>query len=345
MLARRMKYTLAGAVALSGLTVWTPTFSQTPTDACPERPYLYVRHEENTADYADPSCRRDALDRLRYIDLDPFTLSVGGEVRLRFERLDPGLYANPAGDAFSLSDGAFFSRAYLFGELDWQERARLFVTLRASDVDGADGTPRTVDEGGVDLQEAFIEIGARDVFSVRLGRQEISYPLAPPSRLLSARDGLNVRRTWDAARAIWRLSDTDRVDAFYAQLVEPIEGNFNDEALDVELWGAYGTLALAQSMSVDPYYYGLVDEIPPFPGAVGTERRHTIGARLHGAIDDWAVDYDIEGAFQFGEIGDDPCARASPRSMSATRSPGRGSPGSASAFTAPRGTTTPMMGG
>lgn len=268
-------------------------------DDCTARPFLYVRHEERAADYADPACQRDVFDSLRYVSLGPLTASFGGELRGRYERLvAEGLSSGPRDDS-----GAVYARAYLFGELDWREEARLFATLRASDAMDRRGGNQIVDDAGLDLQEAFVEIGPRDLFSLRLGRQEISYPLAPPSRLLSARNGPNVRRTWDGARGIWRGEDA-RLDAFYAHLVTPQEGAFDDRSGDTtRFWGAFGRFDWSDT-TFNSYYYGLLDRASPIV-TVGTELRHTLGLRVEGSVPQLSFDYDAEAAWQFGHAGDD----------------------------------------
>ena len=42
---------------------------------------------------------------------------------------------------------------------------------------------------------------------------------------------------------------------------------------------------------------------PGFNGTAGDERRYTVGARLAGKLGDSDFDYDVEGAYQFGELG------------------------------------------
>ena len=40
-----------------------------------------------------------------------------------------------------------------------------------------------------------------------------------------------------------------------------------------------------------------------FNGTTGREDRNTIGGRIFGQVADTSFDYDLEGAYQFGEVG------------------------------------------
>ena len=216
--------TLLGGIAPAfGQSSGGETSSGQPSD-CPDRGFSYVRSEEDPAAWRDRACDRDAFDRLRYIPLGGETvLSVGGELRARYE-----LYtAFSFGDAPEDDDGGFLARGYAFGDLRVGERFRVFGHLRASEGWDREARDLILDDAGFDVQEAFVEFGRLGTLSARIGRQELSFPLRPPSRLLSARNGPNVRRTWDAARVIGQAGDW-RGDLFYAYEVEPRRGDFDD---------------------------------------------------------------------------------------------------------------------
>ena len=313
---RRRASTRPGGVTLVGALAGTlvgagptgaPAAQEAPpgTPECADRSFAYVRSEERASAYADRACDRDRFDRLRYLplgdSLGDAVLSVGGELRGRYE-----LYTEEDfGGAPADGDGTWRGRAYLLLGLEREGLGRAVVSLRAAgqaDTDQASAAP--IDGGGLDLQEGFLEIGEAAGLALRLGRQEISFPLRPPSRLLSARDGPNVRRSWDAGRLIWNGGGW-RTDAFYARAVEIEDGSFDDVSDgDIEFWGVHAAQA---GPGFDLYYYGLADEAPPFQGIgdpAASERRHTFGLRYTVAPEAAGLDVDAEAAWQTGSVGD-----------------------------------------
>ena len=266
---------------------------------CQPRAFQYVRSEEDYSAWRLRRCDRDPLDRLRYLELGSAgVVSVGGEVRLRYEIDDSDTFVGTQGDG----DGAFFGRAYLFADWHASDWLRTFVNLRATEAWDRESGSRTVDDAGLDLQEAFVELGPTRDLALRLGRQEFSLPTRPPSRLLSARNGLNVRRTFDGAHVLFEPEGA-RGDAFYLETVDPERGAFNDEASGTErIWGASAEFSPTDSLSWRAYYYGFADEEAEFQAAFGDETRHTLGARAARAAAPGRVDFDAEAAWQWGDL-------------------------------------------
>jgi hypothetical protein len=56
---------------------------------------------------------------------------------------------------------------------------------------------------------------------------------------------------------------------------------------------------------MDLYWLGLNRSSAAFNGSSGKEDRHTLGVRLWGAVAGSRLDFDVEGAWQLGEVGDD----------------------------------------
>lgn len=70
------------------------------------------------------------------------------------------------------------------------------------------------------------------------------------------------------------------------------------------LYGVYAAGKIpATDIGLDLYWIGLNREGVAFNGAAGREDRHTMGGRISGKIADTGLDYDLEAAHQFGEIG------------------------------------------
>ena len=146
-------------------------------------------------------------------------------------------------------------------DLHWNDRARLFVQVKSGLEGGRRSGPRHADEDQLDLGQAFVDVamissGDRK-FVVRAGRQEMAFG---HQRLVSFREGPNVRRSFDGLRATLR-TPAWTVDAFLTRpaLTEP---GFFDDSPDPErgFWGAHVSRSLARSISLDLDYLGFTNE-------------------------------------------------------------------------------------
>jgi hypothetical protein len=121
---------------------------------------------------------------------------------------------------------------------------------------------------------------------------------------VDVREGPNVRRTFDAARTTIELPGW-RVDALAARPRLSRSGVFDDEANDDQaLWGVYavGTKYWSPFGTLDLYYLNFEDDAGEYAQGTAHERRHSIGARFHGATRGW--DWNWETIYQFGSFGD-----------------------------------------
>lgn len=266
-----------------------------------DRPtYQDFRYDEDWRAMTDPALRTDVLDPIKWVPLarDPdWYVTFGGELRERYEAV-----RNPV---FGLSGPArndyLLHRLFLFGDLHLGPRLRTFVELVNGLTAGWRGTPPATQEDQLDVMQAFAEwrpLADRTAW-IRAGRQEMSFG---SSRLISVREGPNVRRAFDGVRASWSGTPGLRIDGFAVRPVRPERGSFNDPGDSGQaFWGAYATIATGIS-NLDLYYLGLTRENARFAHGIATERRHTIGARQFGRAG--AFDWNIEEAIQFGRFGD-----------------------------------------
>jgi hypothetical protein len=134
---------------------------------------------------------------------------------------------------------------------------------------------------------------------MRLGRQEMVYG---SSRLVSLREGPNVRQTFDGARLMLHRPQ-GQLDAFVTRPATTKPGLFDDEPnRDVWFWGLYGVKRLAPLHGgLDLYYLGLDKAQSHFQQGSAPERRHSAGARLWGSRQAWR--YNAEAVYQFGHFG------------------------------------------
>lgn len=267
--------------------------------------YQKLRYDEDYAYLQDPSRRSDLWDPLKYIalsDSGDAYLSLGGEGRWRYER-----YHNYQWDPDSADDGGYLLQRYLLhADLHLSGWARVFAQLQSSLEEWRAGGPRPTDEDRLDLHQLFGDVRlpldhSGDTLTLRLGRQEMLYG---SQRLVSVRESPNIRRSFDAARAITRIGAW-RVDGFFGRPVPDHRGVFDDWRAEQSnlFWGIYATGPLREGASVDLYYLGLHNADAEFAQGSAKQTRHSLGARLFGEARGW--DYNIEGLIQLGAFGRD----------------------------------------
>lgn len=264
-----------------------------------ERPaFKSLRYDEDYNFLADPARRTEWLDFLKYIpvaDGRAGHLSIGGEIRERFET-----YENEFFRTDSDADNAYLLQRYLL-HVDYHptEWLRAFGQLQSSLEDGRPGGARPTDRDVVDVHQLFIDVAWQRV-TFRLGRQEMAYG---SERLISVRDGPNNRRSFDAARVLYR-NESISVDAFFSSPVEVDNGPFDDQHLDdLWFWGGYATVPLPSlpGIKMDFYYLGLRDPGASYSQGSDREERHTVGTRFFGKLGHW--DFNHEAMYQFGRFG------------------------------------------
>ncbi|NOV24938.1 alginate export family protein [Cupriavidus necator] len=291
------------ALALALLAVSGAALAQAPAGA---PAYKSLRYEEDYRYLQGPGAdatRRDAWDPVKYIGLGPPNafLSLGGEIRERFENYSAANFGTPGREA----DGYLLHRILLHADLHAGERLRAFVQLGNQLAAGKDvAVPPYEDR--LDLQQAFID--ARLPLSgtasadpnLRIGRQEMAFG---SQRLVSVRDAPNVRRAFDGVRLGGNADDT-RIDAFATRPVLLQAGNFDDHANHAQgFWGVYTTLprSIVPASGLDLYYLGFENSRALYSIGAGVERRHSMGWRIFGSHGRW--DWDWEALAQFGSFG------------------------------------------
>lgn len=264
-----------------------------------------LRYDDNYACFRDADNRDDVSDDIKFVPLtedEKVFLSLGGEIRQRYEYTHNPLFgADPQDES-----GVWLQRYALHGDLSLGRHVRIFGQLSSALASGRAGGPSPVDENELALQNGFVDLSVplgRDAeLTLRGGRQELQFG---SGRLVDVREGPNVRRTFDAARAIFEIPGW-KVEAIAARPQLPRQGVFDDETSDDQaLWGVYatgGTDLLPSGGAFDLYYLGFEDDAGTFVQGTARERRHSVGARFHGEERGW--DWNSEAIYQFGSFGD-----------------------------------------
>lgn len=257
--------------------------------------YLYLQDKARDTDFWDP------VKSLRLNEKGTWYLSLGGEARERYEYFANNNWGAGPQDA----GGYFLQRYFLHGDLHLGDGVRFFGQLQSSLEDGRRGGPRPTDRDEFDLHQAFLDLklatGGSSSITLRSGRQELAYG---SQRLVSVREGPNVRQSFDGFRAMYR-ADQVKLDAFATKPVQTKRQVFDDGPDQSQaLWGAYSVLPLPllSQASVDLYYFGLLRRQARFDQGPARELRHSVGTRI------WRekkpLDYNFEFVYQWGSYGD-----------------------------------------
>jgi hypothetical protein len=269
-----------------------------------DRPAIeFNRWQEDWSVLANPAVPREPLDQLKYIPLsssDPHTyLSLGADLRERFE----------ANDAAGFGIGPNRNADYDISRLEVHADARLagqvqfFAQLQSDDaIDKKELTP--VDQDRLDLEQAFIALVEPldgGTLKFRFGRQQFSFDL---QRFVSARDGPNVRQSYDAAwvdyeRGPWRFI------SFYSQPVQDRDLRpFDDYSSDHLTYGGIRAERELDALThLAIYLSRFTQDAVKFPGVTGNERRGILDAHLWSTRA--SLDWELEAMGQTGQIGTD----------------------------------------
>jgi hypothetical protein len=222
--------------------------------------YKSLRYDEDYSFLREASSQEDYWDHIKFIPLGcekDHYLSIGGELRERYEFYhNPNFGAGPQ-DAQGNNDW-MLQRYLLHGDLHVNENVRFFGQFISGIESGEIGGPRPdVDRDDFDMHQAFadIQFPIAEQTTWRVGRQEFEYG---SGRLISPREVPNLRRSFDAAKAIVKTGDW-AIDAFWSRPVRNQGNVFDDDSNPQKsLWGFYGVhpIELLPSGHADLYYLG-----------------------------------------------------------------------------------------
>ena len=315
-----------------------PGASGTPPEGAPGPPqfagppYKLLREDEDWGYLSNPALGRDWLDPIKYIPLGQnprWYLTLGGEIRQWFED-----FHNENWGAAPAVDNAYLLERYMLNaDFHFGKRFRFFIQLKSGIENGRAGGPRPqIDEDRLDFNSAFFDINLdlnekeQPNVTLRVGRQELHYGTG---RMVSAREGPNVRQPFDGARLIFNTHGW-RIDTFAVKPVITDPGVFDDAPDHTQsFWGVYGTGNLPSvPFKLDLYYLGLDRKSFFYNKGIGREQRHSIGARISKGgpvyVPGHGLDYDLEAAFQFGTFGPGVFLSFSPAGLQPIGPMGRG---------------------
>lgn len=297
-LLKAAPYNLFGLAALLLLSC-VELRAQAPTPTPAPAQYQQQRYDEDWSYLSDETRRTETLDRLKYIPLNHrgWYVSLGGEARWRYEYFSEFAFGAGPQD----SNGYLLQRYLLHADWHFGKRWRVFTQLQSGIEWGRKGGPRLTDDDRLEVHQAFVDykIGyEKGALVIRAGRHEMDLGAG---RLISSGEGLNVKRSFDGVRLIWKQGKWT-ANAQVDKLVAVKPGIFNDRADSSQtFWGVGITRASAkQHGGESAYYIGLDRKRGRFDQGVGREVRHTFGVRSFGQYKN--LDYNLDGILQTGSF-------------------------------------------
>ncbi len=267
-------------------------------------PFQSSRFEEDYSYLKDKTKQKERLDKLKYISLGrkDWYLSLGGEARIRYET-----FRNTAFGAGVQDKNGYFLGRFLF-HTDWHfgKKFRVFAQMQSGIQRGRTGGSRPTDEDKLDVHQAFSDYkfysDKKRSLTLRVGRQEIEFG---SGRLISASEGLNVRRSFDAIRPIFKQKNWT-ANGLYAKLTATKKGFFDDGVVSQQTFWGVGAIRLRPQAKggFSIYYLGLDRKSARFNQGIAREIRQTFGGRIWG--NHKKLDYNYEAIGQTGTFGNLP---------------------------------------
>jgi len=274
-----------------------------------ERPsYTFLRFNEDWSVMRNrpEDGASDPWDDITYIPLNDagdIWLGFDGHTRARLEHFqDFGFGASAEGN-----DTYLLWRRRLHADLHVGENLRFHVEGKSALATDRElpGGNRPVDVETLDLEQAFADIRVPcDDQSITIcpGRQQL---LFRKQRLVSPLPWGNSLRRWDGVSMLYESSSIN-AHALWTHFAPMLKYDVNQPDAQTVFFSAYATKpSSGRSRGFDVYFRGLHrGDAAILNGTSGMEDRYTIGSRIFGTLVDSPVDYDVESADQFGEVGD-----------------------------------------
>lgn len=228
-------------------------------------------------------------------------VKTSGEFRYRLEGRDNFDFDDAKDD----EDVFHLFRTRLNIGIEPLEFARALVQFQDARIADSEFANEAPFKDPFDLRQGYLELYSfsRKGLGLRIGRQELAYGA---ERLIGAFNWSNVAQSFDAAKVFYQFENS-RIDVFAARKVVIDSSTiFNEWDDRDQLAGLYGSCQALQNHTIDAYYFFRDTDKPvvfgPNAGS-GDLGESTIGGRVAGK-QPWGLDYQLEGAYQFGDFGE-----------------------------------------
>jgi hypothetical protein len=298
---RHFQSTSCAAAAIAALGATATAQNQAPAAPPPDtRPaFAVLRQTEDWSKFDGQG--GGVLDRLKHIALSDdgsVWVSFGGRADARLESWSDFRFAPVNDDAFVLS------RVFAHGDLHVGKTFRLFVEGKSAQATDRDlpGGRRAIDLDTLDLQQLFVDVDipvGDGLLRVRPGRQMLQFGA---QRLVSPLVWANAMRTFEGLTVEWRAGAWT-VTGIATQFVPVDKTDFNEADDDTRLFGVHAkNSAPGAKNGYELYALGNSRANVNANGTLGDADRLTFGTRWWAPFAE-RFDYEVEAAYQTGEVG------------------------------------------
>jgi hypothetical protein len=261
--------------------------------------YKILRSDENEEFWQKNKPAKPLLSELKLIPINKSNsihLTIGGQVRTRYEAFQNDSWSTD----FKQDKGIYGHRLALHTGLQLGKHIRFFGEL----YHGYYARRVFAQYEKLDLHQAFAEFTLpfqKANLKLIAGRQEFNWGTG---RIVSMREALNVRRSFDGVRTISKFTKL-KIEAFYAQeVISQFEVFDNGSYSGPKFGGINFAFALPKKLgNLELYYYYYQRNNAKFQNASGNENRNSLAFRA--SIDNGRhFNHNSGIIYQFGSIGD-----------------------------------------
>lgn len=256
--------------------------------------FQFLRSDENYSFLKNNRVSNVWWRQLKYIPIGVNSfVSIGGDIRSQFQVLRNEEWKDDSNDA------ALFQRFMVHSDWDFGNHIRVFSQLKNGFTVGRNGPKFPLDDEILAFHQLFLGVNWGNS-TIEIGRREIRYGAR---RLISVREGTNIRQSFDGARWIWKKMNHQFDILFYAYHPQRVAFFDNKINTDQLLWGGYWVWNRPNTtdLNLDIYYLGVRNNQTSFEEGTDKEVRHSFGIRHWGDTEKW--DYNSEAILQTGSFG------------------------------------------
>jgi len=266
--------------------------------------YTVLRYDEDYSYLHNPSARTDFFDPIKYIPLGrapDWYLTFAGQVRDRYEYFENYQFGKGPQD----NNGYNLVRVLASADVHLGPNLRVFAEGISATEQGRNGGPRASDVNEIDLFQGFadfvVPLADDASLTLRGGRQVMVFG---DQRLIGVSDWTNVRRSFDAGRAIFTVPGNE-LNVFYAQPVQVKPHDLDDDIPGTFITGVYDIwempgIWVAAKPRLEMYALYNERQSITFNTTTAREDRFTGGIRF--TAHPKSFDFDIEPDYQFGQF-------------------------------------------